>query len=108
MPSPALTAGQRNTIDPSSVAISERSRSESSRRCGLREDAFVLDVGCGTGEGIRYLARWVKRGFLAGSGPIAPDDRGGPEETPRPSRGWTSRWGMPSTSPGLIPSSIRP
>jgi len=30
------------------------------------EDAIVLDVGCGTGEGIRYLARRVKRGFLAG------------------------------------------
>ena len=30
------------------------------------EDATVLDVGCGTGEGVRYLARWVKRGFLAG------------------------------------------
>lgn len=30
------------------------------------EDAFVLDVGCGTGEGIRYLARRVKRGLLGG------------------------------------------
>lgn len=30
------------------------------------EDAFVLDVGCGTGEGIRYLSRFVKRGLLAG------------------------------------------
>ena len=30
------------------------------------EDAFVLDIGCGTGEGIRYLSRRVKRGLLAG------------------------------------------
>jgi len=30
------------------------------------EDAFVLDAGCGTGEGIRYLSRFVKKGFLAG------------------------------------------
>jgi ubiquinone/menaquinone biosynthesis C-methylase UbiE len=30
------------------------------------QDASVLDVGCGTGEGIRYLRRFVKGGFLAG------------------------------------------
>jgi ubiquinone/menaquinone biosynthesis C-methylase UbiE len=30
------------------------------------QNAFILDVGCGTGEGIRYLHRFVKKGLLAG------------------------------------------